>query len=102
MSEKNIYQEAVLLWGKDAQIYQAQEECLELAIAIMKYFKDPESTVRRIDIEEVISDFEVMLYQLRHIFDETEIDKMKDNKLKRLRARIEEAKKALKGGSPSR
>lgn len=105
MSEKSIYQEAVLLWGKDTQLGMALEELLELATAILKYYRDPESTVRRLDIEEEITDVEIMLCQLRHIFDETEIDKIKDNKLKRLQARIEEFKKRQEKlkerGSPS-
>lgn len=85
----SIYEEAIELWGKETQLGMALEELLELATAIMKYHREPLSIIRKLNVEEEIGDVEIMLCQLRYIFDEKEIDRAKKSKLKRLRILID-------------
>lgn len=72
---------AVETYGFEDQMLQAIEELSELQRAITRVIKAPAD---RDNLHEEVADVEIMLMQLRHIFDEDEIDEWKDSKLERL------------------
>lgn len=76
---------AISTFGEDNQKRIAQEELAELIQAISKDCRGLEHNV-----EEEIADVEIMLEQLRRIYDKDKVNKWKENKLKRLRLRIKE------------
>ena len=90
----DIYKKAVDHFGCNAQLDMAVEECAELIQAIQKYKRGCTLPVLN-NIHEEIADVEIMLSQLRIIFNTDAIDKAKEHKLKRLNAKIEAAKERL-------
>lgn len=82
-----IYKEAFAVYGGDNQILKTIEECTELNLALMHFLDD------RTDEENVIleiADVEIMIEQLRLIFNNRKINEAKDFKLKRLKKRLED------------
>ena len=84
---KELYQKAIEVWGDAAQQLMIVEECAELIQAIMKSFRGYEAVA---EICEEIADVEIMIEQMRIIFDEIFIDACKEEKLERLVKRIKE------------
>jgi NTP pyrophosphatase (non-canonical NTP hydrolase) len=82
----NIYERAVEKWGTYLQLDMVLEEMLELGNAIMKYRR---GRAEDANVEEEIADVEIMLSQLRCIFNEKMIDTFKEEKLERLRRRLD-------------
>ena len=80
----SVYQDAIDVWGVQSQCLMAMEECAELIQALSHYRRY--STVH--EVVEEIADVEIMCKQLRLMFDSNEIDKIKKEKLKRLRGLI--------------
>lgn len=78
---REICAAAVETYGFEDQMLQAIEELSELQRAITRAIKAPAD---RDNLHEEVADVEIMLMQLRHIFDEDEIDDWKDSKLERL------------------
>lgn len=75
---------AVKRFGPRDQILKAIEELAELQRALARYsakWMDERSVA---DVHEEVADVEIMMAQLRLIFDETEIDDWEDSKLERL------------------
>jgi len=66
VSTREIFIEAVRRWGKDAQIGMVHEEIGELLQAINKYKR---GKVGLIEIAEEIADVEIMVEQLKGIYD---------------------------------
>lgn len=99
MNEKEVYKKAVSTWGKNIQIYVATEEMGELIQALSKYLrsnylrseKDNEYCLTDNIIEEIV-DVEIMLGQLKEIFDPTGemSEKFFEAKLKRLENKLNE------------
>jgi len=81
--EKSIYRRALNLWGENAQIGMAIEECAELIQAIMKRNRHHNGTTDA-DIIEEIADVEIMLSQLRVIYGDDKVETIKQMKLARL------------------
>lgn len=88
MLEKKIeYDEATVIckkaldtWGPAIQQVVAMEEMGELIQAISKALR-----CKTHNVEEEIADVEIMIMQLRIIFDNKKVDEIKQAKLKRLK-----------------
>ena len=84
-TQADIIAAAVETYGYENQMIQAIEELSELQRAITRAIKAPAD---RDNLHEEIADVEIMLMQLRTIFDEKEIDEWKESKLERLARRL--------------
>lgn len=85
MSEKQIYIDALLMFGAEAQCRMVQEECAELIAVINRWHR------QRCDRDEVaseVADVEIMCAQMRLLVGDSAIDAAKADKLNRLRDRI--------------
>jgi NTP pyrophosphatase (non-canonical NTP hydrolase) len=88
LSPKEIYELAVKKYGHDAQIGQLHEEIGELMQAINKYNRNP-SLITHSNVSEEIADVEIMLEQLKVIFqNHSNVIEIKAAKLVRLWERI--------------
>lgn len=84
----DIYEKAVIKFGKTPQLIMAMEEMSELIQALSK---DIRGKHNENNISEEIADVEIMLAQLKIIYqNDAEVKKWKTDKLFRLQARIEE------------
>ena len=85
---KQIYKQAIEKWGVDSQVDMLQEECIELALAIRKFRREP-SAERFKDVCEELADVTIMTEQMKeipNIFNSSMV--FKEQKLKRLQKRI--------------
>lgn len=95
MTDKEIMQKAIDTYGESAQLDMVIEEMSELTKAILKdrrnTFSDGSKSSECLDnIIEEVADVEIMLEQLKIIFScHNNIDKVKVNKLNRLKDRLE-------------
>ena len=93
MRRSEVYKRAILLWGVDLQLGMAIQEMAELTKAITEYWRHPvESHARVVAINEMqneIADVEIMMAQLRMMFDTKTITKKKSRKIRRLIRRLE-------------
>lgn len=80
--ETEIYKAAVKHFGGANQVLKAIEELSELARALVQ--DEMGVPKANIHVEEEIADVEIMLNQLRLLYDPREIDDWKDSKLERL------------------
>ena len=85
--KKDIYKLAIKTYGMDAQLGMAQEECAELIVAINKLKRD-KCTANHINFCEEVADVEIMLEQMRICFDNILINKIKRQKINRLKKRL--------------
>ena len=90
MEKEYVYRKAIDVWGITAQVDMAIEECAELIKALQKR-KRAEGTGTIDDVLEEMADVEIMLEQLKVIFDYTpggyeksQFEQLKKLKLKRL------------------
>lgn len=82
MIPNEIYAQALKQWGKPMQVIIALEEMSELAKELTKNLRGKENVP---EVCEEIADVEIMLGQMRAVFDEeNQIDIMRDKKLMRL------------------
>lgn len=98
MKEIEIYEQAISRWGGISQSDMMVEECAELIQALNKFkrAKGDENLSKCWDnILEEIADVEIMLNQMKVLFnrDGKEIQKWKEIKLERLKKRITEKTK---------
>lgn len=95
---KEIYEQAICLWGSEIQKIIFFEEIGELMKAISKYertvFFEKDAAEPKLKIIEEIADVEIMLAQLKIIYsiDNFFFKTVKDEKIERLKSRIEEEK----------
>lgn len=80
---KEICIQAIEVFGQANQLVVAMEECSELIQALSKFIRGVDHNV-----EEEIADVEIMLEQLKIIFDIKEVERIRNEKLKRLRDMI--------------
>lgn len=95
MKTNELYQNALKFWGKDAQINMVIEESSELITELGKLIKylmkltrtknDRQYNMTKILVEEEIADVEIMLEQMHLIFDDATINKIKAEKLERVK-----------------
>lgn len=79
-----LYKQCIKLWGEDSQMQIAIEECAELVKAICK-FQRYKSDISASQIAEEIADVEIMIEQLKIIFNcPNEVNIYKGAKLVRL------------------
>lgn len=93
MDKEYIYGKAISTWGTAAQIDMAIEECAELILALQKN-KRFFGTYEVDDVIEEMADVEIMLEQLKVIYDYkyagiSKFERLKEYKLKRLKKRLE-------------
>lgn len=83
-SKESIYKEAITVYGEIGQIDVAIEEMAELIQALSKYKRGKEHNV-----EEEIADVEIMLEQMKIIFNQRKVRKIKKGKIARLQKRLQ-------------
>jgi len=87
MDENKLYEQAVMLWGKQAQSDMMIEEASELIKVILKYRRGQAS---KDDVASEIVDCHIMLSQMHIILnDENKFKEQLSFKLNRLQSRIE-------------
>lgn len=84
-NEKEILQKAIVLYGRQAQIDVAIEECAELINAIQKHRR---GRVGDKEVIDEIADVRIMTEQLALIFGEEEVEARRQFKLARLHNRM--------------
>jgi hypothetical protein len=95
---KKLYQKALTLWGKYSQMDMILEESSELIVECGKLIRNivklsrtkskKQQAAQIMLIEAEIADLEIMLEQAHLIFDGKFIDKIKEEKLNRLKSRM--------------
>jgi len=89
--EEQVCAEAIDVWGKDAQVVKAIEECAELIQVLAKY-KDRTclSDEEKMKIIDEVVDVEIMLTQVKRMFDlgEQTLSVHKATKISRLDLRL--------------
>lgn len=84
-----VCQRAVDAWGKQSQLVICMEETAELTKELSKNLRGQDNDL---GIAEEIADVEIMLEQLKLIFDiRPDVENMKNEKLIRLDRRIKES-----------
>ena len=91
---KRIFRQSLEKYGKEAQSRQAMEECAELIQAVnkmLRYEDRPAEPEYYANLVEEIADVEIMLYQLKVMFNvsDDEVFKVKIQKAKREKERLE-------------
>lgn len=98
MNPNELYKKAVGIWGKDFEINMVIEETSELITELSKLIKhlmklsrcknDRQYKMTKMLAEGEIADVEIMLEQMHFIFDDNMINKIKAEKLERLKKRL--------------
>ncbi len=83
--QEDVLKKAVDTWGAESQIGMLMEEMGELMSAINRRHR---CRTDKSTVEEELADVEIMLDQMRHIFDAEEVDRFKRLKIDRLEARL--------------
>ena len=89
--KEQVFKQSIEIYGKEAQSRQAMEECAELIQAINKCLRHPNKEECKNNLIEEICDVEIMLYQLKVMFNvsDDEVFKVKIQKAKREKERLE-------------
>lgn len=82
-----IYHKAIRNYGIYGQCDVCIEECSELIQAISKFKRG-----KNHNVEEEVADLEIMLEQMRIMFDNKKIDDIKRKKINRLSRRLDRGK----------
>jgi hypothetical protein len=85
MTDRELCEEAVKQYGREAQIEMVIEECAELIVALKQWQR---KRIHTIDVVEEIADVEIMVEQSRVMFGDSSINDAKRAKLDRLRMRL--------------
>ena len=95
---KEIYSQAASLWGSGNQVDMMIEEASELTKALLKFRREP-SPEKMLDVVQEIADVEIMLEQMKLMFDriDNNIEIFKKAKLERLQKRIQASIKKRNG-----
>lgn len=81
----DVYDAAIEEWGEELQVDKAVEELSELTRELARWHLGYSNED---DLAEEIADAEIILEQLRRMFNDERIDHHKERKLDRLRGRI--------------
>lgn len=89
--KEQVFKQSIEIYGKEAQSRQAMEECAELIQAINKCLRYPSKEECKNNLIEEICDVEIMLYQLKVMFniDDDQVLAFKVEKAKREQERLE-------------
>lgn len=91
MTHLEILRKAIDKFGEENQINMIKEECLELALAIVKDQRNTDEKSMENLIDE-IADVTIMMEQTKMLFPANLIQERIDYKMKRLKFRIENGK----------
>ena len=80
----NVTKEAIKKYGARSQLLMLVEECNELAVAVLHFLRGRGSS----SVNEEIADVEIMLEQVKMILGKEESEKIKREKMLRLKERI--------------
>lgn len=91
---KHTFNQSIIKYGKEPQCRQLMEECAELIQAVnkmLRYEDRPAEPEYYANLIEEIADVEIMLYQLKVMFNvsDDEVFEVKVQKAKRERERLE-------------
>lgn len=88
---KHTFNQSIIKYGEEPQCRQAMEECAELIQAINKYIRYPDRKDCHNNLIEEIADVEIMLYQLKVMFNvsDDEVFEVKVQKAVREQERLE-------------
>jgi len=91
LEERTIYEHAISRWGAELQTVKACEELAELIRALSRVTLAAKTAAPGIEynaawdnVLEELADVEIMLAQLRMIFDDKDVDRIRAGKLRRL------------------
>lgn len=89
--KEQVFKQSIEIYGKEAQSRQAMEECAELIQAINKCLRYPNKEECKNNLVEEIADVEIMLHQLKVMFNvsDDEVFKVKIQKAKEEQERLE-------------
>ena len=89
---KHTFNQSIIKCGEEPQCRQAMEECAELIQAINKCIRYPDRKDCHNNLIEEIADVEIMLYQLKVMFniDDDQVFAFKVEKAKREQERLKE------------
>ena len=92
--KEQVFKQYIEIYGKDATSRQVMEECAELIQAVnkmLRYEDRPAEPEYYANLVEEIADVEIMLYQLKVMFNvsDDEVFKVKIQKAKREKERLE-------------
>lgn len=89
--KEQVFKQSIEIYGKEAQSRQAMEECAELIQAINKCLRYQNKEECKNNLIEEIADVEIMLYQLKVMFniDDDQVFAFKVQKAKREQERLE-------------
>lgn len=85
--DHETFEKAIETWGELAQVEMAEEEAAEYIVA-SKHFR--REKIDRLELIDEIADVRIMVEQLMHVYPRAEIKHRVDQKMDRLRERIEE------------
>ena len=91
---ESVLKEAIETHGHAAQQDMCIEEMAELTQAIL-HFRRKMTPEARQNVEQEIADVEIMIMQMRMMFNSNNIDRIKTEKIERLRLRLEEYNKQI-------
>jgi NTP pyrophosphatase (non-canonical NTP hydrolase) len=83
INEEQLYEKALNTFGESIQTVVAMEELAELQQALSKHLRCKDHNV-----EEEIADVEIMIGQLKLLFDKDKVEKIKQEKLHRLKGLV--------------
>lgn len=87
LTNDETFTEPLEHYGKFTQIVKCMEECGELIRALGKHLCNEGSYE---NVVEELADVDIMLSQMRYIFGHAEVDRVRTQKLARLKMRMEE------------
>ena len=90
MKDRNVYQDAIVKWGENAQLDQMVEEMAELTLAISKYkrqFTDSLLDYQKVGVMEnlytEIADVKLMIEEMEFMFGKENVQKAYDKQMKK-------------------
>ena len=86
----NIMQDAVKIYGQDAQMQMLVEECAEVIQAVCKYNRKDKDEEAEKHLCEEVADAMIMLTQAQMMLDEKLIAAIAEKKIERLKTRLSE------------
>jgi len=85
---EDLLQRAIDKWGNVAQMLMTIEEAAELTQALMHFLRDRTTPT---EVAGEVADVIIMAHQMRIVFGRDLVDKKVEEKLKRLRTRLDAA-----------
>ena len=94
IEKQALLKKAIDMLGNEFQLMLLVEECGELLQAIGKVYRNKPGSIE--SIQEEIADVQLMLDQVKLIYNEDEINRIMEQKLIRLKSRLD--KKSVEDG----